>query len=210
MRASRWVAMGGALCALLLSLGCGGGGGLPAWLRGTWVVVLSDAAGYPQEAFTFSVYGGGDAHTSIQDVGQCDPAGLLSMAFNGWSGASVVAPIQLAEAGTGIGTWTRSSAAPNSGAAACTRAAAPGWSGNFILTIGGDPHDVQINAEGEFFWGDTGVGVVGPGGALVVAFQDTVDGGPVVLTGPVTAAGGGGTALGRTGPGAAWTLAPAT
>jgi hypothetical protein len=189
----------GVLAGLLSVAGCGGGSGVvPADIAGTWVVVLNDAQGHPQEGFCFDILRNGTALTSLRTVGTCDGEGLLSLNFTGWASGAVTASAPLQHTGTGTGTWQRTTVGPGSGAMVCTRATHQTVTGTYDIAYDGGPASgttMIVTADGYTDFGGLIVGVVGNGGALVAALRGGPGGatGPFVLTGTVTAAGVSGT-----------------
>lgn len=193
MNARGALLLGTALAALVVAAlplgGCGGEAAIvPADIAGTWVVVLNDADGHPQEGFCFDVLRNGQAMTATRTVGTCDAAALLTLSFSGWEGGTVTGSVQLTNAGSGAGNWSRTLVSPASGAATCVRAAHQTTTGIYRLAYdGGAPstETLTITSDGYTMIGGLVVGVVQQGGAITIA----VRGGPGGATGPVVFSG---------------------
>jgi len=188
--------------------GCGSGG-LPSAFVGTWVVVLANADGWPQEDFAFDIVTNGTAFTAVRTVGTCSNAGVLSMSFSGWEGGDVSATVNLRADGTGTGTWQRAIITPGSGNATCTHASRTEFVGTYQLVYDGNAatlSTVQISREGLVIMGGLGIGVVGADGGIVIAIRAGAEAGagPLVVTGTVTAEGGSGTYRLSTGASGTW------
>lgn len=193
MRVRACVVASALLGLLGAATGCGGGGIVPADIAGTWVVVLNDAQGHPQEGFCFDVLRDGTAQTMLRTVGTCDGEGLLSMGFTGWSNGTVAAAVPLTHTGTGAGTWTRTVVSPGSGSAVGRRAAHQTVTGEYAIAYDGAAASTTMTATSDGYteFGGLITGVVGEGGNVLVAMRGGPGGatGPFVMTGTLTAAG---------------------
>jgi len=211
---SRWFLPCAVLALASLYAGCGQSAPLvPGAYASGWALVLEDENGWPQEDFTFDVYPDGSAATTVRTVGSCTPAGLLTLSFTGWQGDTVTGTVTLQTNGVGAGTWTRSGAHPSSGSARLTRQWDTPHAGNYQLVWDGDAataSSISISADGVVWMGAVGTGVVGNGGAVVITLRESeaTGGGPIVLTGTLTAAGVEGTYVNLNGGIGTWTADP--
>jgi len=129
----------------------------------------------------------------------------------GWQGDAVTGSVALQTNGTGTGTWSRTGAHAASGTARLTRQWDTAFAGNYQLVWDGDmttAASVTISADGVVWMGGLGTGVVGNGGTVAIALRQSqaAGGGPVVLTGTLTAGGASGTYCTDTGGTGTWRL----